>query len=157
MTTTSQNSNNVPILAPEAHQFDFWIGEWAVTWADGGLGTNNIHTIMDGFVILENFEARPTSPFRGMSISVFSLGKWRQTWADNNGGYLDFVGEFRDGTMELRRRAILDGKPIVQRMVWYNIARDELDWNWERSEDGGKTWTVLWQIHYQRKRPAQDV
>ena len=125
MTAKSQNSNNVSTLPPEAHQFDFWIGEWSVTWTDGGQGTNNIHAIMDGCVILENFDARPTSPFRGMSISVFNQGKWRQTWADNNGGYLDFVGEFRDGMMELRRQAILDGEPIVRCMIWYNIASDK--------------------------------
>jgi hypothetical protein len=42
-------------------------------------------------------------------------------------------------------------------MVWYNIASDQLDWNWERSEDEGTTWTILWQIHYQRKQPTQSV
>jgi hypothetical protein len=37
-------------------------------------------------------------------------------------------------------------------MVWYNITADEFDWNWERSDDGGKTWEVKWQIKYKRKK-----
>jgi len=26
------------------------------------------------------------------------------------------------------------------------------DWNWERSDDGGATWQVNWNIHYTRKK-----
>jgi len=37
-------------------------------------------------------------------------------------------------------------------MVWYNITENEFDWNWERSDDGGVTWDVKWQIKYKRKK-----
>jgi hypothetical protein len=70
---------------------------------------------------------------------------------DNEGGYLDFVGEFSDGRMTLFREATgRDGKKLLQRMVFKNIRPDQLDWSWERSEDGGKSWTVVWPIHYER-------
>ena len=38
-------------------------------------------------------------PLRGLSVSLFNArsGKWQQTWVDNEGAYLDFVGEFKDG------------------------------------------------------------
>jgi hypothetical protein len=36
-------------------------------------------------------------------------------------------------------------------MVWYDIQENKLEWNWERSDDNGQTWRVLWQIHYTRK------
>jgi hypothetical protein len=152
--TTTHNSQKTDASSalPAARQFDFWIGEWDVTWADGGKGTNTISRILDDRVIHESFNASPSGPLQGMSVSVCDQVICRQTWVDNNGSYLDFVGEFRDGKMDLRRRATLDGKPILQRMVWYNIAQDALDWNWERSEDNGATWTVLWQIHYERRR-----
>ena len=45
-----------------------------------------------------------------------------------------------------------EGEAIKQRMVWYNIGADELDWNWDRSKDEGKTWETLWAIHYTRKK-----
>ena len=133
-------------------QFNFWLGTWDLTWANGA-GTNHISAILDNRVIQEEFDARPAGPLRGLSVSVYApqSGKWQQTWVDNNGSYLDFVGEFGDGKMELRRAATTaDGQPILQRMVWYNIEQNQLDWNWERSEDQGQSWQVLWHIHYQR-------
>jgi hypothetical protein len=91
---------------------------------------------------------------RGISVSTFDTktGKWRQTWVDNEGGYLDFVGEFQDGQMILQREALRpDGTKVLQRMIWKNISRNEFDWSWEASLDGGKSWQVNWPIHYKRK------
>jgi hypothetical protein len=66
--------------------------------------------------------------------------------------YLDFTGKFEDGKMILSRDAIVRGEACKQRMVWYDIQEDKFEWNWERSDDGGSTWRVLWQIHYTRKK-----
>jgi hypothetical protein len=45
---------------------------------------------------------------RGQSVSIFDASprKWKQTWVDNEGAYLDFVGEFKDGQMVLAREAM---------------------------------------------------
>ena len=139
--------------ASELRQFDFWLGEWDLTWGDGGRGTNVITAVLDQRVIQEQFDGRPATPLQGLSVSTYNmqLGKWQQTWVDNSGSYLDFVGEFAAGKMILSREATLEGQPILQRMVWYNIAEQSLDWNWERSTDGGETWQIMWHIHYQRK------
>ena len=139
--------------SPE-QQFNFWLGNWNLTWADSGVGTNRVSTILDNHVIQEEFDAHPSGTLRGLSVSVYvpQIGKWKQTWVDSDGSYLDFVGEFADGKMELRRSATAaDGRVISQRMVWYNIEPNELDWNWERSEDEGQTWQVQWHIHYRRQ------
>ena len=140
-------------LPVEARQFDFWLGEWDAIWGDNERGSNVIRSVLDDAVILENFDGRPGTPLIGMSVSVYNaaLGKWQQTWVDNQGGYLDFAGAFEGGRMVLQRSAMLDGQSFLQRMVWYNIERDQFDWNWERSDDGGQTWQVMWQIHYTRR------
>lgn len=137
---------------PEARQFDFWLGDWKVTWGENGRGVNRVESILDGYVILENFDAAPAMPFRGLSVSTFNrwLGKWQQTWVDNQGNYLDFIGEYDSGSMILQRETTLDGVTFLQRMVWHNIASNRLDWNWERSDDRGRTWDVVWHIHYER-------
>src|SRR5215470_15500313 len=93
---TREQGQNEPA---EAHQFDFWLGDWDLTWEGGG-GTNSITRILDGQVLQERFAAHQDDPnvpaLQGASVSVFvpELGKWRQTWVDNNGSYMDFVGEF---------------------------------------------------------------
>lgn len=54
--------------------------------------------------------------------------------------------------VKMSHNAIVQGQACKQRMVWYNITDDEYDWNWERSDDSGKTWDVKWQIKYRRKK-----
>lgn len=139
---------------PEVRQFDFWVGEWTLTWGEEGRGANTIRRILDGCVIEENFEGEmPSGMFRGKSVSVYDTtrGRWLQTWVDNQGGYLDFSGGLDGGRMILQRTTERNGKPLLQRMVWYDIQDDHLTWNWEKSEDGGTTWTTLWKITYRRK------
>jgi hypothetical protein len=53
--------------------------------------------------------------------------------------------------MILTRDAIVRGQACKQRMVWFNLEKDQFDWNWERSDDGGQSWRALWQIKYTRK------
>jgi hypothetical protein len=145
-----------PCTIAQQKQFDFWVGEWDLTWPGNkpgeiAHGSNDIKRIMDGCVVQENFSGG-TAPLRGTSVSTFDLtsNQWKQTWVDNEGGYLDFVGEFKDGKMIFQREATRNGQKIVQRMVWKNITSSELDWSWESSSDGGKTWQVIWPIHYKR-------
>jgi hypothetical protein len=153
-----------PCSEPEYRQFDFWVGDWELSWpasetSEGkpGRGMNRIAQALDDCVIVENFNGKPGLDLRGMSVSTFNkrTGKWQQTWVDSAGGYLDFIGEFQDGQMVLVREAVVSPtRKFLQRMVWKNIQRDSLDWSWERSDDGGETWKVLWPIHYMRERSA---
>lgn len=148
-----------PCSEGQRRQFDFWLGSWDLSWpansqGAAGSGRNNIQKILGGCVVQENFSGEPSMPLRGMSVSSYhpQTGKWKQTWVDNEGSYLDFVGEAKNGEMVLSREAEVNGKKILQRMVWKNIKPMELDWSWEKSEDGGQTWQVLWPIHYTRRR-----
>ncbi len=136
-------------MNPE-NQFDFWLGEWDVTWGEDGNGTNRIERILGEKIIQENFDG---GNLLGLSFSAYDAerGLWCQTWVDNSGSYLDFTGKFADEKMILSRDAIIKGEACKQRMVWYNIEMNRFDWNWERSDDGGVTWRVVWQIKYKRK------
>jgi hypothetical protein len=143
---------------PEQKQLDFWVGEWDLTWpgnnpGETAHGTNTIRRILDGCIVEENFSGGDAH-LRGKSVSIFDVtaGKWKQTWVDNEGGYLDFVGESKDGQMILAREATgPNGTKSLSRMVFKNITHDEFDWSWEGSKDGGKTWKVVWPIHYKRR------
>lgn len=136
-------------MKPE-HQFDFWHGEWDASWGDNGKGINRVEMILNGKVVQENFTA---PDLVGMSVSCYDPERklWCQTWVDNTGSYLDFTGKFEDGKMILVRDALINGQACKQRMIWYNIEPNQFDWNWECSDDDGKTWQVKWKIKYTRK------
>jgi hypothetical protein len=156
--STTQAPAN-PCTATQQKQLDFWLGEWTATWpgqngGPAGHGTNSITRVLDGCVVQENFVGDGAQPLHGTSVSLFdvTVGKWKQTWVDNQGSYLDFVGEFKDGQMILQREAKgPKGAKFLQRMIWKNIAANTFDWSWESSRDEGKTWQVQWAIHYKRR------
>lgn len=144
---------------PPEEYFDFWIGEWTLTWEDPdgstGTGFNKVERVLNDAVIKENFEGQTGAyaGYIGKSYSVYqrASGEWKQTWVDNSGGYLDFTGEF-DGDRRLFTRTGTDqnGDPIKQRMVFYDIREDSFTWDWEVSRDDGQSWTLNWRIQYER-------
>ena len=148
-----------PCSEPEQKQLEFWVGEWDLTWpgnnpGETAHGTNSIKRILDECIVEENFSGGDAMHLRGRSVSVYDIraGKWKQTWVDNEGGYIDLTGAFKDGQMMLFSENLRpDGTKALQRMVFKNITHDEFDWSWEGSKDGGKTWTVAWPIHYKRR------
>jgi Protein of unknown function (DUF1579) len=163
---SAQNSASInstappnPCAAQQQQQLDFWVGEWELTWPSSKPmevqhGSNSVRRVLDGCVVEENFSGGDDMHLRGRSLSIFDTrsGKWKQTWVDNEGAYLDFVGTFTDGQMTLGREITLpDGSRNQQRMVFKNISKNEFDWSWEASKDGGKSWTVVWPIHYKRQ------
>jgi hypothetical protein len=149
-----------PCAAKQQQELDFWLCEWDLTWpgANPGevqRGTNSIRRVLEGCVIEENFSGGDEMPLRGKSVSVFDTRarKWKQTWVDNQGAYLDFVGEVIDGQMILGREVTRpDGSKSLQRMVFKNISKEQFDWSWEASKNGGKNWQVVWPIHYRRRQ-----
>jgi hypothetical protein len=138
-----------------ANLFDFWLGDWDAAWvnADGsqGHGRNRIDKILDGKVLEERFEedAGGAGPrLVGRSISVLSDGRWRQAWADNQGGFFALHAEV-DGE---RRLFVTDASGArQQRMVFHDIRPDAFVWDWEGTQDGGQSWQRLWRIEYRRR------
>ena len=150
----AQTNAPKPCTAPECSQFDFWIGDWSLTYNDTMHAVNRISKEMDGCLIHEHFYDAAKS-YAGESWSVYNpLTKlWQQTWVDNQGGYIVLTGVFKDGRMTLfTEPAPMTGGGKQQfRMVYYNITADTFDWIWESTIDEGKTWKINWRIHYKRK------
>lgn len=136
--------------------YDFWVGEWDATWtnSDGtkSTGKNSIRKILDNRVIQENFS--DMQGFKGTSISVYNSQRktWHQAWADNQGIYYNFLGEV-EGDKRIFRTSTkqIGDKQITQRMVFYDITSNSMTWDWELSNDGGKTWQLQWRIFYKKK------
>ncbi|HZZ91975.1 MAG TPA: hypothetical protein VFE23_05390 [Usitatibacter sp.] len=140
---------------PEAHQLDFWLGEWDLAYTEGGkalTSRNRISKILDGCAVLEQFDGRPGIALEGRSVSAFDAGakRWKQTWVDNTGAYLDFAGGMEDGRMVLARTAMRGEQRFLQRMVFEDVKPRSLRWLWQRSDDDGRTWKTQWEIAYRR-------
>jgi hypothetical protein len=156
---TSFAQNPVPCSAPEASQFDFWVGDWELTWNDTLHGTNKIEKMWGNCTIQENF-TDPNTNYWGKSWTVYNRNYkiWQQTWVDSQGGYIALTGNKTGDSMVLTTaernvpEKISKTKKMINRMVYYNINSNSFDWCWQSSIDGGKSWTPAWLIHYKRKK-----
>ena len=107
----------------EDHQaFDFWVGEWRVTLADGThAGDNTISKIQGGCVVLENWRSA-TSAYTGTSYNAFNRqsGQWEQLWLDNQGGRLHLTGQRNGAQMTLASKPVAnaEGKAATNRITW---------------------------------------
>ena len=141
--------------SPESHQMDFWLGEWHAEYVMKGVkgaSHNRITKTLDGCAILEEFTGAPGLPLDGRSYSVYdrNAGVWKQTWVDNQGGYLDFTGGVVDGNRVFAREFQRQGRTTRQRMVFRDVTPDAFKWLWQSSTDGGATWSTAWEIDYRR-------
>jgi hypothetical protein len=141
--------------SPESKQLDFWVGEWELSYVEdgkAGKSRNRITKSLDGCVIFEEFSGAPGTKLDGRSVSTFDrlTRRWKQTWVDNTGSYLDFTGGLREGHMHFAREAETTGGKFHQRMIWQEVKRDSMKWLWQRSDDGGRTWATQWEIDYRR-------
>lgn len=147
-----------PCAQPEAHQFDFWIGEWTVTKPDGTpAGSSRIEAILDGCVVLEHWTSA-TPPYAGKSLNLYNRnsGQWEQFWVDNTGSRLHLVGGIEDGRMVLRgSQDAADPKTGVtqrERIAWTRQDDGGVRQLWETSTDGGASWKVSFDGRYRRAK-----
>jgi len=145
---------------PKAHEFDFWIGEWDVTQFNQapiphgpGTGFNDVHPILEGCVVLENWVGTGGSAGKSFNWFDTNVNKWRQAWMSDAGGPLDYVGEYKDGAMRFEGWTLApNGLHMLQKLTFYNISRDTVRQQFEQSADSGKTWSTTWDGRYVRRK-----
>jgi hypothetical protein len=115
---------------------------------------NRLTRILGDRVIREDFSGGGRNGhLNGLSLSVFDAERhiWRQTWVDDSGGYLEFVGGVAEGCFSFRRAAPEEGPDTEYRMVFRDVQTESFRWTWEQSTDGGATWEIRWDIAYTRR------
>jgi hypothetical protein len=143
----AQPTSKAPCAAPEYHQFDFFVGDWdafdldkpSVDKPNAVVAHNRVDAILEGCVVLEDYE--DTSGHHGESFSIYDATKkmWHQTWVTNRGELLLLDGEFHDGQMSLSGHDVHEGKPREVRGVW-RVESGGVRETAVESFDGGKTW-----------------
>jgi hypothetical protein len=143
-----------PCAAPEHRQFDFWIGTWDVEDAQGEpAGSNRIEAVHGGCALHESWQGKRLT---GSSLSAWdpARGVWHQTWVDGSGLVLHLDGGFADGAMRLAGENPTWGREgmVRQEITWRAESADRVRQTGRLSEDGGATWTVLFDLLYVRRR-----
>ena len=143
-----------PCEADERHHaFDFWIGEWTVTVGGAFAGTNSIQPILGHCTLLEQWESAAGT--FGKSYNYYDPGHdhWRQIWISDNGTFIEFTGEARDGGIFYTAETVnpADGAVTMHKFEFTQIGNGVVRQYWEISSDDGENWTSVWDAEYSRK------
>ena len=137
----------------ESAQFDFWVGEWDVQTPQGQhAGNSSVQKILGSCVVLENWSG---GGLDGKSLNIYNsnLKKWQQYWADSSGRATLYTGEIVNGEMRyLAEAGPQNGPQTSRKMTFSRLGPDKVRQLGELSTDGGKTWTVSYDLIYVRKK-----
>jgi len=145
--------NAAPCQGAELNrQFDFWVGEWDVQTPQGQhAGNSTVQNILGGCVILENWTGLGS---QGKSFNAYNqaLKKWQQYWVDDSGTTTLYTGEVIGNQMRYVADAGLQNGQQARRMTFTRLDDGRVRQLGETSGDGGKTWTVAYDLIYVRKK-----
>jgi len=140
-------------VAPEYRQFDFWIGDWAVTDPKGNpAGKNLITEEQGGCVLHEHWTGAKGGTGESFNIYDGAAKRWHQTWVDSGGTLLLLDGGLVDGRMVLTGKgAGPNGETVTNRISWEKLADGRVRQTWSVSSDGGATWTTSFDGYYAKR------
>ena len=142
---------------PEFRQFDFFAGDWDtydVTDPSKVVARNRVTVVLGGCAVREVYEQDDGLVGESLSIYDASLRRWHQSWVTNRGGLL-----LLNGGLEGKRMVLTgpdrgpDGTPSLLRGIWWQDGADVRE-KAERSADGGRTWTPVFDIVFRPHREA---
>lgn len=143
---------------PEYRKFDFWLGEWNVSPTGNPgqpAGVNVIELILNKCIIYENWTG--ANGYTGKSFNLYNAAtkKWEQIWVDAIGGIVKFEGEFQDGVLHYYADTFnRNGSSSRRHLQFIPQGPDQVRQFSQQSTDGGKTWSVEYDLTYVRKKPA---
>ena len=140
---------------PEHRQFDFWIGDWdAYDLPDTTKAVARIQVtgIMDGCALREVYAQKDGLNGESFSLWDAARGRWHQSWVTNRGALLLLDGRLEGARMVLTApESRSDGSSTLLRGIWWrdgvNVRHQA-----ERSTDGGRTWTPVWDMVFRPHR-----
>jgi FimV-like protein len=150
---TAQVAQMKSCTAAPFRQFDFWIGDWEVHGAQGGVAGHNTVTLeQEGCLLVEHWTSSAGQQ-TGMSFNYYDIRdrKWHQLYIDNSGNAGAFPamsGTFVDGKIVMLTD---DVNNTLSRWTWYLMEPGKVKQMAELSTDHGQTWSVTWNSVYVKK------
>jgi len=134
-------------------QFDFWMGDWDAFDVDNPnkpVARTRVTRILDGCVLLEDYEA--ADGHTGQSFTIYDASRhlWHQTWVTNRGTLLTIEGGMQAGAMVLSGADLTkDHRERRVRGTWSTIDGGVREFA-VISTDGGKTWNPWFDLVFRR-------
>jgi tetratricopeptide (TPR) repeat protein len=145
--------STIPCQTAEFRQFDFWIGDWAVQNPTGRkVGDNLVTREQDGCILIEHWKSGRGIE-TGTSFNYYDIRdkKFHQIYLDNSGN----AGAFPPmaGGLVDNKMVMLSDENVspVFRWTWYVISPGKVRQMAEQSNDGQKTWQIVWDSTYVNK------
>jgi len=140
-----------PCAAAGFRQFDFWLGTWEVTQADGKRAGRNVISSEDqGCQLLERWTSASGGTGTSMNFYDPKTDIWTQQWV-GMGILLRMTGGLKNGAMVLEGplQYLDSGKTTVLRGIWTPLPDGRVRQQFLESTDG-KTWTDWFDGYYRR-------
>jgi hypothetical protein len=140
------------------HTFDFWVGEFdSKPWDQPDAPSRGqLHNTReyDGCVIVERWTAAGGAG-AGTSMSFYDANRnvWRMIWNDDENSSNDFAGSYHDGAMRFEGWVLdANGKRLLASNVLQDVSPDVIRHIYSTSADNGKTWVVLSDGRFVRRK-----
>lgn len=134
-------------------QFDFWIGEWTVTRADGReIGTDRIELVEGDCMLRETWTGSGGDTGQSHTFYDRLTGYWRQVWMDPGGQGQDFYGELDGQAMVFQQTTYNGGGKVILRVSYEAQPDGTIRQLGERSVAIGiPSWTTIYTYTLTRK------
>ena len=153
----SQRSDAQQAPPPEASQFDFLIGEWAVDVTSKAANTPprykgvwQARKTLNGLGIVDEYAVADDHDqvvYAGTTLRAFDTNSktWTMRYVDQAGGrtghWSDLVGKEEGQEIHVEQRGRTpDGRTTILKIRYFDIQPNHFSWVADRSEDGGVTW-----------------
>ena len=137
--------------AKEFRAFDFWVGEWRVTWktpqGQPAEGRSSIQRIVAGCAIEEHWQGKDGSEGKSLTFFNPATKNWQQTWVDATAQPLMFEGNFEGESLVLKTKVEHgDGFVTYHRITWTPLPGGVRQ-HWQQSANG-KAWDTVFDGRY---------
>jgi hypothetical protein len=147
--------DNSCTASTEGRQFDFWLGEWVVSYPGAiSPSESKVYLELDKCMIVESWDGGKGHSGKNMFAYSSDDKRWHGMFADNEGRVHVFKGKVTRGAAEFYGPSHNEsGRAVLNRIKVTRINSEKVEQTWEKSSDNGATWTIEFRGEYTRKKP----
>jgi len=137
----------------ESRQFDFWLGEWSVSYPGApDASSSTVSLELGKCVVIENWTGGRNH--QGINVFAYSADDqhWHGLFADNEGRVHVFEGRVTAGSAEFVGPSRgPNAETVLNRIRVVRQGPNRVEQSWEKSSDNGATWSTVFRGEYSRK------